>query len=90
MNNSRRKYLRRFLWFSSGLVVIVTTAVAYSIFILVRIHYGDLVDQVAADMHSQDAWAATLAIVAACGGLFIVGAMIFAGAWVSHPTQNLV
>ena len=87
MNNSRRKYLRRFLWFSSGLVAIVTAAAAYSIFVSERIHYGDMIDQVAADMHSQDAWAATRAIIVACGGLFVIGAMIFIGAWASHPTQ---
>ena len=87
MTTNRRKYLLRFLWFSSSLVLIVTAAVAYSIFISQRVHYGDVIDQAAADLHSPDAWAATRAIIVACGGLFVIGALIFAGAWIIHPTE---
>jgi len=88
MNTSRQKYLRRFLWFSSCLVVVLTAAMTYSIYISQKVHYGDSFDQAEGEMHSQNAWALTRAITVGCIGLFIVGSMILAGAWVSHPTPD--
>jgi hypothetical protein len=81
----RQKYCRRFLWFSAVLVAVVTVAGAYSIYVSQRVHYGDLWDQAAADLRSQDAWAMTQALAVACGGLFISGALVFTAAWISHP-----
>jgi len=87
MNSRRQKYLRRFLWFSAVLVAVVTVAGAYSIYVSQRVHYGDVFDQAAADLHAQDAWAATRALVVACGGLFVSGALVFAAAWIGHSKE---
>jgi hypothetical protein len=81
MTGYRKKYLKRFLGFSSILVLVFTVAVAYSIFVSERVHYGDVWDQATADLHSQNSWAVTKTIGVVCGGLFIAGGLVFMVAW---------